>query len=265
MIIDLKSDEEIEGFKKAGFETGRILNLLIYNAQVGWTGLDLDKIAREECEKIGAKPVFLNYRGFPAAICISKNITLVHGIPNEEPFKHGDLVSIDFGLSLDGFIGDTAKTVIIKSKQHNESFDCYSNLLSDCRFALWKGIQQAIVGNHLSNISCAIETIAKEGKFKVPREYGGHGVSRNNLHSPPFIPNYYERNEENITLRKGMVLAIEPMFIDGQNNKLIVAPDGWSVIAQGNTAHFEHTILITDKEPLVLTDCYGSFLSGKQL
>lgn len=264
MIIDLKTKQEIECFKKAGFEAGRILGILVSHAKVGWTGLDLDKIAIDECEKIGAKPVFLNYRGFPSSICVSKNEILVHGIPDSIPFKDGDLLSIDFGISIDGFIGDTAKTIIVRAKDSHDTFNQYSRLISDCRFALWKGIQQARKGNKLSDISKAIESVAKEANFEIPREYGGHGVSRNNMHSPPFIPNYYEKTDFDCTLREGMILAIEPMFIEGHGG-LSVSSDGWSVIARGNTAHFEHTIAVTDKDPIVLTDCTGHFLSGKKL
>lgn len=264
MIIDLKSEQEIDCFRKAGFEAGRILSNLIHYAQVGYTGLDLDKIAIAECEKIGAKPIFLNYRGFPASICVSKNEVLVHGIPDSNPFKNGDLLSIDFGISLDGFIGDTAKTIIVKNKDSHEMFKQHSKLLSDCKYALWKGIQQARNGNKLSDISRAIESVAKEAKFEIPKEYGGHGVSRNNMHSTPFIPNYYEQTDFDCTLRKGMVFAIEPMFIEGREG-LVVGEDGWSVIAHGNTAHFEHTIAITDGDPVVLTDHTGHFLSGKIL
>lgn len=248
MIVELKSDKEIEGFKRAGYETGRILDILVYNATIGQTGIELNNIAISECKKIDAEPIFLNYRGFPAAICVSKNSTLVHGIPDNEPFQKGDIISIDFGLSLDGFIGDAAKTVEIK---HNVEV-IFTGIIYDCEYALKQAIKIAKPNNRLSDIGRVIENEAKENGFRVPREYGGHGISRNVLHAAPFIPNYYTR-ENDMRLHPGMVLAIEPMFIDATSNKLIIEDDGWTVKAQGNTAHFEHTILITDNEPIVLT------------
>lgn len=245
MIIDLKTKEEIEMFKIAGKETTRILKILEDNCVQGNTGANLDELARQECEKINAIPIFLNYQGFPSSICFSKNKILVHGIPNDEKIKNGDMISIDFGLSINGFIGDTATTVCVGNKSNN--------LMDKCKEALYAGIKQAQNGNRLYNIGKAIDEICKREKYSNPIEYGGHGISRFVLHSEPFVPNYFSAKYD-LQLISGMVIAIEPMFVDSPNSTFVVLKDGWSVLTTGLTAHFEHTILITDGYPIILTE-----------
>jgi len=245
MIVFLKTAEEIEGFKLVGKETGRILSVLIENIKPGISTYDLNEIAIEECKKNSGIPTFLNYKGYTAAICASPNEVLVHGLPNKNPLKTNDILSIDFGLTINGYIGDVAKTVVVG----NEPLD----LVKSCEEALNEAIKVARPGNLLSDVSSAIYNTSKKYKYLVPTSYGGHGIDRYILHSAPYISNIPDKIND-ISLRAGMVLAIEPMFIDAKSKRLTTSEDGWSVVAMGNTAHFEHTILITDNEPFVLTN-----------
>jgi methionyl aminopeptidase len=247
MIIYLKTEDEIVGFKRVGKETARILQKLLDAVEVGITTKQLDKIAKQECKTIGAKPAFLNYRGFPAAICTSVNEILVHGIPNDKPLQDGDIISIDIGVDMDGFIGDTADTVIVGS-----SSTIMFDMITKCREALANAISMSRADNKLIDVNKAIYDIAKKNKYEVPIEYGGHGIDRGLLHTAPFVANK-PVEDYNIRLRPGMIFAIEPMFIYGNDPKISVADDKWSVRANGLTAHCEHTVLITEDNPLILT------------
>lgn len=246
MIVYMKSKEEIELFEKAGKIASNILSELIQNAKPGKSTLDLDKIAQDRCAELDVKPVFLGYHGFPAAICASVNDTLVHGIPNETPLKELDFVSIDIGVSFDGFIGDTARTVRIGKDSHP--------MLEACKGSLDQAILEAVPGNKLNDISKVIQKVAKDSGYSIPLGYGGHGIDKDKLHAEPFVSNIYNPYYD-MTLRSGMVFAIEPMLINSTNGKTAVnGEDGWSVVASANTAHFEHTIAITDDGPIVLTE-----------
>jgi methionyl aminopeptidase len=247
MIIYIKKKEDIELFKKVGEWTAEILSKLLEEAKEGVTTRDLDLIARNECERLGVVPVFLNYRGFPAAICASVNEILVHGTPNDKELKNGDILSIDIGTDRLGYIGDTAESIVIGGGQ--------SDIVDKCRLALNKGMDKAIAGNRLSDIAEAIQKIGKKAKYSIALGYGGHGIDRYVLHADPFVSNIPDESENDIKLRPGMIIAIEPMLIDSKSGETRVSKaDGWSVIAGGMAAHCEHTILITDKEPLILTD-----------
>jgi methionyl aminopeptidase len=246
MIIYIKSKEEIDAFRFVGKETARIINILIQHIKIGNTGNNIDELAREECKKINAQPAFLNYNGFPAAICFSKNNTMVHGIPDDSYIEPNDIISIDFGLEIDGFIGDVAKTIVAGDDIKN------NQLKHACDKALSAAIEKVAPNNKLCEIGKTIYKIAKENKFLVPESYGGHGIDRFNMHMPPFIPNYYYE-PASVTLRPGMILAIEPMFINSSSNVVQVAKDKWSVIANGNTAHTEHTVLVTNEGCDILT------------
>ena len=249
MIIFLKTEEEIEGFRKAGLFAGQVLKKVLDSVEVGVTTKYLDELARKECEVLQVKPVFLGHEGYPAVICASNNFTLVHGLPNDEKLKAGDVLSIDVGVEVDGFIGDTADTIIV-----GESFQETNkhNLLRACRLALQKAILEAKDGNKLSNISAQIYKTAKENNYSVPVEYGGHGINRYAMHADPFISNIPYENED-ITLKYGMIIAIEPMFINGNNPKTSVGKDGWGVIVSDLSAHCEHTVLVGQKSGVVLT------------
>lgn len=239
MIVYIKTKEEIEGFIEAGKVAGKILKKLINSVDVGITTNNLDEIARDEFKKHNAVPTFLNYQDYPATICASVNNVLVHGIPNDKPLKENDIISIDVGATIDGFIGDTAETTQIGNNKENQK------LILECRKALAKSIKVARQGNKLSKIA----EIVSNTNYGIPEEYGGHGINRNELHADPYIPNIPDY-ENDIRLRKGMVIAIEPMFINGSNS---IKSSGWDIIATANTAHCEHTILVTEKEPIILT------------
>jgi methionyl aminopeptidase len=244
MIVYLKSEEEIEGFKKAGSIAGSILAKVLAAVDVGKTTKELDDLARQECEKAGVNPIFLGYQGFPAAICASVNNQLVHGVPDHRPLEVYDVLSIDIGVEIDGFIGDTADTVQVGRE------NLYSDLLiHSCQQALKLGISQAKPGKKLADIANMISVLSKD--YQIPSRYGGHGVSRHILHAPPFVANRVEEAED-LTIRSGMVIAIEPMFVDG-DAKTSVAKDEWTVVVGGTAAHCEHTILVTDDKPIVLT------------
>lgn len=241
MIVYIKSKEEIEGFKNAGRITGQILKELLNSVKVGITTKYLDDLAKKLCKKYDVIPTFLNYNGFPSAICSSVNNTLVHGIPNDKLLQKDDIITIDFGATKDGFIGDTAETISIG--KHYEIIDY-------CRNSLINGIKMAKEGNKLSDIS--LEISKNSGKYKIPTVYGGHGISRYKLHDHPFVPNIVNYIND-ITLKNGMVIAIEPMLIDSISNFTTVLDDKWSVVCSGLTAHCEHTILINNDNPIILT------------
>jgi len=248
MLIYIKNKKEIEGFKRAGAIAAKILSKLLDSTREGVTTQDLDIIARKECKTFGVKPMFLDYRGFPAAICTSTNKVMVHGTPDNNILKYGDLLSIDMGVDLDGYIGDTAETVVIGG--------CKEKIVDKCREALGYAIKQAIAGNRLNDIGAAVYKVAKKNKFAIPIGYGGHGINRNVLHADPFVPNAPDRiDEDNIKLRPGMVMALEPMFIEANSGETkVLKLDEWSVVAKGVTAHCEHTILITEGLPVILTE-----------
>lgn len=246
MLVYIKSKEEIEGFKEAGRIAGKILGKLLNTIDGGVTTRLLDEMAREECDKRNVTPTFLDYRGFPAAICASVNKTLVHGIPTDTPLKQYDVVSIDIGVTLDGFIGDTADTVEVGGMSPKNDA-----LITSCRNSLYLAIRKARAGNRLSEVSAEIQRHAKRNKYSLPTEYGGHGIDRNTLHADPFVPNIPDYDDD-LRLRPGMIFAVEPMFIIG-GPKLEIAENGWDIVAKCDTAHCEHTILVTDGDPLILT------------
>jgi len=243
MIVYIKSKEEIEGFKKVGKISALIMEEILSKISPGITTSFLDSFARDLCKKHNVEPTFLGYREFPAAICASINNVMVHGIPNDIVLNEGDLLTIDIGISNNGYIGDTAETLCVGMSD--------SELILSCREALAEGIKQAKSGNKLSDISKVIFKVAKH-KFQIPNFYGGHGIDRGILHSAPFVSNVPDYNSD-MMLRDGMIFAIEPMFIDSVSNKTYVDKDGWSVISEGISAHCEHTILISGNEPTVLT------------
>lgn len=251
MIVFLKTEQDIEGFKKAGKIAADIMSQLMNLITVGSNTNKINEKAIELCEENGVKPAFLGYEGFPAAICASVNNALVHGVPDDKPLEIEDLVSIDLGVDYNGYIGDTAITVIPKLKLDYEVFSYVRPILSAGQKCLDVGISAARAGNKLSDIAKAIESC--RGEYSLPDNYGGHGIDRNRLHSAPFIANDPEHVDADITLRAGMILAIEPMLVEG-SSKTEVAEDKWTVVVDGPSVHFEHTVLVTDGDPIILTD-----------
>jgi methionyl aminopeptidase len=246
MLIRLKNAAEIEGFAKAGKIAATILEAVLAEAKPGTTTGELDELAQRLCAEHGVKPAFLGYRGFPGAICASINEEVVHGIPGPRALEEGDILSIDIGTDLDGFLGDTARTIVVGGMP--------SDLVRATRTALEKAIQAAQPGGRLSDIGEAVAKTAKKNGLQAVLKCGGHGIDRGRLHSDPFVWNRAMHGfEEDVELYPGMVIAIEPMLVEGESGDIVLLEDGWTVVAEGNAAHFEHTIAITEEGPRIMT------------
>jgi methionyl aminopeptidase len=245
-MIIIKSPEEIAIMRQCGKILAAILGKLRMEIRPGIKTQQLDAIMAEESDKRGVKPSFKNYHGFPANLCVSVNDEIVHGIPDERLLKDGDIVSLDAGVICDGFHTDSAITVGVGeiSQQAKELMEVTENSLKT-------GIAQANCRAYVKDISVAIQNYVESRGFSVVREYTGHGVGRN-LHEEPQVPNFAFENGP--LLRKGMTLAIEPM-VNAGDWRTRVAPNRWTVLTIDGSisAHFEHTIAITDGEAEILT------------
>jgi len=244
-MVIVKSPDEIDIMRRCGSILMAVLNKLRIEVKPRITTRELDSIAVREMEARGGEPSFKNYQGFPANICVSVNNEIVHGIPGERVLKEGDIVSLDAGVKLSGFHTDAAITVGV-----GEISQKAKELISATEGSLQAGIAQANCGARLGDISAAIQGYVESKGFSIVREYTGHGVGRE-LHEEPQIPNFVVG--KGILLRKGMTLAIEPMVNVGDwRTKL--APNRWTVLtADGSlSAHFEHTIAITDNKAEIL-------------
>jgi len=233
--------------REAGRITAIVLGILSEKLRLGMKTEELDVIAGRELDRLGAKPSFKGYRGFPANLCVSVNDEIVHGIPEARVLNDGDIVSLDFGVIFDGFQGDAAVTVGV-----GEISPEAKRLLETTEAALRAGIDKAYAGARLGDISAAIQHYAESRGYSVIREYTGHGIGRE-MHEEPQIPNFGQPGTGPI-LKKGMTLAIEPMVSIGDWHTRL-GSNHWTVFtADGSlAAHFEHTIAITDGEPEVLT------------
>ena len=233
--------------RRAGAIVGATVSVLREAVSPGMRTLDLDAIAEREIRRLGGKPAFKGYRGFPATICTSVNEEIVHGIPGDRVIKEGDLVKMDVGAVVDGFIGDAAITV-----GAGRISDTARDLIEVTRLSLAEGIKAARQGARVGDIGAAIQTYAEERGYSVVREYVGHGVGRF-LHEEPQVPNYGPSGRGPL-LRRGITIAIEPMVNAGDWHTRLLE-DQWTVVtADGSlSAHFEHTIAITDGEAEILT------------
>jgi len=247
MSIIIKSDEEIAAMRQAGKITATVLEMLKLQVRPGMKTKELDIIAARELEKLGAKPSFKGYQGFPANLCTSVNDEIVHGIPGERILAEGDIVSLDIGAIFMGFQGDTATTVGV-GKISSQA----KRLSEATEGALKAGIAAAHPGARLGDISAAIQYYAESRGYSVVREYTGHGIGRE-MHEEPQIPNFGLAGTGPV-LQKGMTLALEPM-VNAGDWRTRLGDNHWTVLtADGSlSAHFEHTIAITDGEPEVLT------------
>lgn len=246
--VILKSAGDIEIMHEANQIIADTLKMLRDMAQVGITTWDLDKSAEDFCIKRNAQPAFKGYRGFPGSLCVSVNEEVVHGIPSRKrKLRNGDNISIDFGVLYKGFFGDSAVTLAVGTCTKE-----MSRLLDVTRKALDKAIEQVVVGNRISDISKAVQECVESNGFSVVRQFVGHGIGRS-LHEPPEIPNCFG-GEPTIRLLPGMVLAIEPMVNTG-THKVKVLQDGWTVVTADKkpSAHFEHSVAVTENGPLVLS------------
>ena len=253
-MIILKSPAQIEAMREAGRVVAQALDAVRSAAAPGVTLRELDQLADEVISGSGATSAFRGYQPhfattpFPGVICASVNDVIVHGIPDERVLAEGDLLSIDCGASLDGWVGDAAFTMII-----GDGSDADAALIEHTRSALHAGIAAAVPGARLGDVGAAIGTIARGNGYGVPQGWGGHGVGRE-MHEDPSVPNEGVPGR-GLKLKSGMVIAIEPMFMAGGSDDNQVADDGWSILTVdgSNAAHEEHTIAITDDGPVILT------------
>lgn len=245
-MIHLKSPEELEIMDRANRIVHKVLQRVSSEVAPGVALRDLDAVAESTTKSLGGKPAFKGYHGYPASICLSVNDEVVHGIPGERKLQEGDIVSVDFGVVLDGYYGDAACTLPVG--QVNEGS---RKLMEVTRESLLKGIERAQVGERVSDVSHAVQTWAEGHGFSVVRDYVGHGIGRA-LHEEPQVPNFGTPGL-GPKLRAGMVLAIEPMVNEGGPD-VTVDPDGWTVRTRDGkrSAHFEYSVALTESGPRVL-------------
>ena len=260
-MIYLKTDEEIELLREANQLVGKTLGELAKHIQPGISTLQLDKIADTFIRDHGATPAFLGYRGFPNSICTSVNEQVVHGIPSSQVFlEEGDIVSIDCGTMLNGFVGDSAYTFCV-----GEVAEDKKQLLRTTKEALYEGIRQATINHRIGDISDAIQTYCQKRGYSVVRELVGHGCGRN-MHEAPEVPNFGRRGCGPL-LKSGMTICIEPMINKGNKN-VVVEKDGWTVRTKDRacSAHFEHCIAIRPEGPMILSSFdYVEEVIGKEI
>jgi methionyl aminopeptidase len=246
-VIIRKSPAEIEKMARAGRVVADTLALVGENLRPGVTTGELDEIADEYIRSQGGTSSFKGYRGYPASICTSPNDMVVHGIPSRRALAAGDILSVDVGVILDGFVADSAYTFTV-----GEPSPRTERLLDACRAALAAGIEQCRAGNRLSDVSHAVQTVTEDAGFSVVRSLVGHGIGRA-MHEDPQIPNYGApgRGPE---LASGMTFAIEPMINEG-TAEIFLHDDDWSIstVDGSLSAHFEHTVAVTDEDPQILT------------
>jgi methionyl aminopeptidase len=247
VAIVLKTPDEIEKIAASGSILARCHRLLRAKARPGVTTAELDEAAERFIRSQGATPAFKGYRGFPGSICASPNSMVVHGIPDDYALARGDVLSIDIGVDLDGWISDAAVTLPI-----GKVGEVAQGLLATTRASLFEGIDQCVVGNRLGDVSAAVQRRVEADGYAIIRSLVGHGVGRD-MHEDPQIPNFGSPGSGPL-LEEGMVLAIEPMVnVGGADVRL--APDNWAVFSRDGSlaAHFEHTVAVTADGPRVLT------------
>lgn len=247
-MIYLKSEKEISLMKVAGEIAAEALAKVFDSIEPGISTKALDTIARNFIVKKGARPAFLGYMGYPASICVSLNDEVVHGIPSESRLiQEGDLVSVDLGVEYNGYYGDIAASVVV-----GKGSPVAQRLVEVTKRSLFEGIKKAVAGNRLFDISAAIQKTAEEAGFSVVRQYVGHGIGKK-LHEEPQVPNFGPAGG-GILLKPGLTIAIEPMVNEG-TYEVYTLRDGWTVKTKDGklSAHFEHTVAITEDGPVILT------------
>jgi methionyl aminopeptidase len=246
-VIIRKSAQELDQMEAAGRVVAQTLALVGEHIRPGVTTQELDDLAEEFIRSQGGVPTFKGYRGYPASICVSPNAMVVHGIPGPYTLGEGDILAVDVGVTLGGFVGDSAFTFPV-----GEVPDDAAKLLEAGQAALAAGIEQARAGNHLSDIGHAVQKVTEEAGFSVVRSLVGHGVGRT-MHEDPQIPNFGEPGRGPV-LQTGMTLAIEPM-INAGGPDVYLHDDEWSISTNDGSlsAHFEHTVAVTETGPRILT------------
>lgn len=250
-LIIRKSREEIARMARAGAVVAAALEEVAAHLRPGMTTLELDRLAEDVIVRSGATPSFKGYHGFPATLCTSPDAAIVHGIPSADVvLDEGTVLSIDCGAIVDGFHGDSAVTLIVGGEATVAPE--VAGLVAETRRALWAGLAQVRAGNRLGDVGAAIEAVARPHGYGVVREYVGHGIGRS-LHEDPSVPNY-GRPGHGLELTPGWVIAVEPMFNLGTASTRTLA-DRWTVVTGDGqvSAHWEHTIAVTDDGPVVLT------------
>ncbi len=242
-----RSADELAKMRRAGRVTAEMLEATRAAIRPGVTTAQLNDVAAEVLARRGARSNFLNYQGFPAVICTSPNDMIVHGIPGGYVLTEGDIISVDCGAIVEGYHGDAAYTAPV-----GEVSDAAARLMEVTERALWAGIDQMVVGQRLHEVGRAVQRVAEAGGYSVVREYVGHAIGTE-MHEMPQVPNYWP-GTPGPTLKEGMVFAVEPMVNVGGAATFLM-DDGWSVMtADGSlSAHFEHTIAVTDDGPEVFT------------
>ena len=246
-MVILKLPEEIEKARASSQIVAEVLSKLRDKVKPGISTKELDRFAEDIARKRGAKPAFKGYRGYPYSLCTSVNEEVVHGMPSERILKEGDIISLDFGVCYNGFFGDAAITLPV-----GKIADSAQKLIEVTEQSLYAGIEQAKKGNRLGDISSSVQQIVEIPGFSVVRDFVGHGIGRN-LHEDPQIPNYGKKGR-GIELKRGMILAIEPMVNQG-TYKVKIMQDAWTVVTEDGmlSAHFEHSVAITENGPDILS------------
>lgn len=246
-MIHVKSEREIKIMRRAGEVLAGVMKRLVRGVRPGMTTLDIDVEAERLILKAGVMPAFKGYRGYPATACVSVNEEIVHGIPGDRMLYDGDIVSIDLGISCEGFFSDMAVTIGLGKVSPDRK-----RLIEVTKAALALGISKAREGNHLSDISHTIQSYVEKQGYSVVRQFVGHGIGAN-LHEEPEIPNF-GKPHQGVVLTRGMVLAIEPMVNAGTCDSVILG-NGWTAVTADKkpSAHFEHTVAITARGPQILT------------
>ncbi len=250
MAVVIKSASEIDKMRRAGKVVREVLELVRSLAKPGVTTMDLENAAEQRIRHLGAKPAFKGYHGFPAVLCTSINQEVVHGIPSaKRKLKEGDIVSVDCGAIIDGYFGDAAITVPVGEKVDPVT----QKLLRVTQSSLEAGIAAVRPGAHLGDIGAAVQKVVEDAGFSVVVDFVGHGIGTQ-MHEDPQVPNYGERGQ-GMKLKTGMVIAIEPMVNVGSPDVKVLA-DGWTAVTSDGSmsAHFEHTVAVTDEGARILTD-----------
>ena len=256
-MIIRKSQEEIDGIARAGEIVADTLTLIGEELRPGVSMLELDRIAEDYIRSRGGVPTSKGYRGYPATLCVSPNAMIVHGIPTDYRAEAGDIISVDIGVTLDGLVADSAYTFAVDEIEADTQ-----RLLDVCQEALGAGIEQARIGNHVGDIGHAVQTVVEQAGFSVVRSLVGHGVGRH-YHEDPQVPNF-GRPETGPELLSGMTIAIEPM-INAGGADVVMHADEWSISsADGSlSAHYEHTVAVTEDGPRVLTERKTAAVASK--
>ncbi|MDL2225178.1 type I methionyl aminopeptidase [Eubacteriales bacterium OttesenSCG-928-M02] len=246
-MIVIKTADEIKRMQEAGAIAARARELLVKEAQVGMTTLELDAMARDCIVKAGAKPSFYHYNGYPGNVCISLNDEVVHGIPSDRKLEDGDVVSVDVGAYIHGVHGDTADSVQVGTQTEEAT-----RLMEVTRQSFYEGLKYCYPGKRVGDIGHAVQMYVEAHGYGVVRALTGHGVGKH-LHEDPQVPNYGRENTGDY-LKPGMTIAIEPMVNQG-THRVYTLEDDWTVVtADGKlSAHYEHSVAITDGEPILLT------------